>query len=44
MEWLIETINPGKIVPVHTQKIEWFEKRWPGKVVRAAYGEPVAFE
>jgi ribonuclease J len=43
MEWLIETVKPGKIVPIHTQKVEWFEKRWPEKVVRAGYGEAVRF-
>jgi ribonuclease J len=41
MEWLIETINPGKILPVHSQKLEWFVKRWPEKIVTARYGEAV---
>jgi ribonuclease J len=44
MEWLIETIQPGKLLPVHTQKLGWFEQRWPGQVVRAAFGEPVRFD
>ena len=35
MEWVIETINPARILPVHTQKLGWFETRWPEKVVRA---------
>jgi ribonuclease J len=43
MEWLIETINPTKILPVHTQKWGWFEQRWPEKVVKATYGQPVRF-
>jgi len=43
MEWVIGTINPAKIVPVHTQQLEWFEQRWPDKLVRAAYGEQVTF-
>lgn len=43
MEWLIETSAPEKLLPVHTQKLGWFEKRWPEKVVRAGYGEPVRF-
>jgi len=43
MEWVIETVNPKKILPVHTQKFEWFEKRWPEKVVKAGYGEAVRF-
>jgi ribonuclease J len=43
MEWLIETINPAKILPVHSQKLGWFEQRWPEKVVPAGYGEAVSF-
>ncbi len=38
MEWLIDTINPERIVPVHSQKRSWFEERWPEKTVRADYG------
>ncbi len=41
MEWLIETINPETIVPVHTPQLGWFEERWPDRVVRAEYGVPV---
>lgn len=44
MEWLIETINPEKIVPVHTQLLDWFGERWPGKVVPAEYGKPLVFD
>ncbi len=44
MEWVIETIKPEKLLPVHTQKLGWFEKRWPEKVVRAGYGKPVRFD
>jgi ribonuclease J len=44
MEWLIETINPAKMLPVHSQKLGWFETRWPDRVVRAAVGEPVRFD
>jgi len=44
MEWVIETINPLRILPVHTQKLSWFESRWPEKVVHAHYGEPVRFD
>ncbi len=43
MEWVIETIGPKKILPVHTQKLGWFERRWPEKVVKAGYGEAVRF-
>jgi mRNA degradation ribonuclease J1/J2 len=44
MKWLIETIDPEKIVPVHTQKLGWFEERWPDKVLTARYGIPLRFE
>jgi relaxase-like protein/DNA relaxase TraI-like protein len=43
MEWVIETVNPKKILP-DTQKLGWFEKRWPENVVRAGYGEAVRFD
>jgi ribonuclease J len=43
MEWLIETIKPEKLLPVHSQKLGWFERRWPEKVVRAPYGQVVQF-
>lgn len=26
---------------VHTQRLGWFEERWPAKVVRAGLGEGV---
>jgi mRNA degradation ribonuclease J1/J2 len=41
MEWLIGTINPDRLLPVHTQKLGWFEQRWPGKVIEAGYGASV---
>jgi ribonuclease J len=44
MQWLIETINPQKILPVHSQKLAWFEQRWPEKVVRGGYGAAVRFD
>lgn len=44
MEWLIETIKPAKILPVHSQKLGWFEQRWSEKIVRAQYGQPVGFD
>jgi ribonuclease J len=43
MEWVIGTIAPERLLPVHTQKLGWFEERWPGKVVEAEYGKPVTF-
>ena len=27
VEWLIETIAPKRILPVHSQKLNWFAKR-----------------
>jgi ribonuclease J len=44
MEWLISTINPERIVPVHTQRLDWFVQRWPDKVIEAAYGERVRLD
>lgn len=44
MEWLIDTINPERMLPVHTQQLGWFLKRWPEKVVRAEYGVPLRFD
>jgi len=41
MEQVIETIKPERMLPVHTQKVGWFEQRWPGKVIRAGLGEGV---
>jgi len=44
MEWVIETIAPEKILPVHTQQAGWFEERWPEKILRAGYGETLRFD
>jgi ribonuclease J len=44
MEWLIETIASKRILPVHSQKLAWFTKRWPDKVVRAERGQSVRFD
>ena len=44
MEWVIETIDPERILPVHSQKLEWFESRWPGKVVPATRGQRLEFD
>jgi ribonuclease J len=41
MERVIETIGAERLLPVHTQKLGWFEERWPGKVMRSNYGEAV---
>ncbi len=38
MEWLIETINPARLLPVHTQQLGWFERRWRDRVIHAPYG------
>jgi ribonuclease J len=42
MEWVIETIGAERLLPVHTQQLGWFEKRWPGRVIEAGYGRAVA--
>jgi hypothetical protein len=34
MRWIIETINPRLILPVHTQKLACFEARWPERIVK----------
>jgi ribonuclease J len=41
MEWVIQTIGAERLLPVHTQKLGWFEQRWPGQVIEARYGVPV---
>ncbi|MGH7545898.1 MAG: MBL fold metallo-hydrolase [Gemmatimonadota bacterium] len=41
LEALIERIAPERILPVHTQRLDWFEERWPKKLIVARYGEPV---
>ena len=42
LQGLIEEIGAERILPVHTEHPEWFEKRWGSKVVRVAEGVPVA--
>ncbi len=44
MEWLIETIDPRRILPVHTQKLAWFVERWPDRVIAAKWAEPVILD
>jgi len=44
MEWLIETVKPERILPVHTQRLSWFESRWSGRTLRAEAGVPVRVE
>lgn len=38
LEAFVEEINPGKIIPVHTESLEWFRSRWPGKVIAVPEG------
>ncbi|MGH2759716.1 MAG: MBL fold metallo-hydrolase RNA specificity domain-containing protein [Actinomycetota bacterium] len=33
LEALIEELNPDTILPVHTESIDWFERRWPNKLL-----------
>ncbi|MBI4513959.1 MAG: MBL fold metallo-hydrolase [Gemmatimonadetes bacterium] len=42
LEQLIETISPERILPVHTEHLDWFQARWPGKVAVATYGKAVS--
>jgi ribonuclease J len=44
MEWVIETIAPKRILPVHSQKLSWFADRWPELLVRASRGESIRFD
>ena len=44
MEWVIETIAPKRILPVHSQKLSWFATRWPEKLVATARGQTVRFD
>ncbi len=44
MEWVIETVNPDRLLPVHSQKLAWFEQRWPERVIRAAPGQELRFD
>jgi hypothetical protein len=44
MEWLIESINPRKIAPVHTQALDWFEDRWADRVEQGEYGKPLMLD
>jgi ribonuclease J len=37
LEELIEQIGAQRILPAHTEELEWFAKRWGEKVLRAAY-------
>ncbi|GAI85288.1 unnamed protein product [marine sediment metagenome] len=31
LEWMIETIDPDIIIPVHTENLEWFKERYGDK-------------
>jgi ribonuclease J len=44
LESFISTVNPERIIPVHTESLSWFTDRWPNKVVPAREGEPVTFD
>ncbi|MBA3443500.1 MAG: exonuclease [Gemmatimonadales bacterium] len=41
LEGLIEQIGAERILPVHTQQPEWFERRWAEKIVSSGYGNLV---
>lgn len=38
LEALVDQIGAERILPVHTEKPEWFEARWGERVVRTNYG------
>ena len=38
---LIERINPAKIIPVHTEHSELFERMFEGKIVLPKYAQPI---
>lgn len=40
LEALIDEVAPDRIVPVHTESLDWFETRWPTKLVSVAEGVP----
>jgi len=40
LQGLIEEIGAERILPVHTEHPEWFEKRWGKRVVRVGEGVP----
>jgi len=40
LEGLIEDIGAERMLPVHTEHPEWFEKRWGKRVVRVGEGVP----
>lgn len=44
MEAMIDELGAEKIMPVHTEDLEWFEQRWPDKLVVAADGIPRAID
>jgi ribonuclease J len=37
LEELIEGIGARRLLPVHTQDLSWFERRWNDKVIKASY-------
>lgn len=41
LERLIEEVGAEQILPVHTEDLDWFQQRWPTRVVAAAHGEPI---
>ena len=41
MEWLINTIDARRLLPVHTEQIGWFRDRWGERIIAPAYAERV---
>jgi ribonuclease J len=41
LQELIDRIAPERILPVHTERLDWFQARWGAKVVVTQYGEEI---
>lgn len=38
MQWVIDTIQPASLLPVHTQRRQWFVDRWPDRTAARSTG------
>src|SRR5262249_55599653 len=41
LEELISRVAPQRILPVHTENLQWFEERWGKTVLRLRYGNEI---
>lgn len=44
LESFISTVDPERILPVHTESLGWFTDRWPDRIVPAAEGRLLDLE